>query len=306
MKQKIALIGVPSSAGAHWPGQEKAPDYLRKAGLVACLEGTGLEVIDFGDLPTVRFWPDREHRQGQNLDSVVEVCQRMADQVDSALQQNALPLVIGGDCTISLGVIVGFQRHIKNLSLLYFDGHVDLNTSATSPSGIFDSMGIAHMLGELGSADELSHIGTRYPLMDEEEIVLFGYNSGELNLAEEEALARYHLQGYPLSEVQGKARKAAAEAVECMEELGKQFLLHFDVDVIDFVDFPIADVPQFNQGLTFQEAMTCLSIFAASSDFGGLVVTEFNPDHADEEGALAQTFVEELAGTLVGKELVTY
>lgn len=45
MKQTIALIGVPSSAGAHWPGQEKAPQYLRSADLVARLEAVGLDVI---------------------------------------------------------------------------------------------------------------------------------------------------------------------------------------------------------------------------------------------------------------------
>ena len=37
-RQRIGLIGVPSSAGAHWPGQEKAPGALREAGLVERLE----------------------------------------------------------------------------------------------------------------------------------------------------------------------------------------------------------------------------------------------------------------------------
>lgn len=67
-----------------------------------------------------------------------------------------------------------------------------------------------------------------------------------------------------------------------------------DVDVIDFVDFPIADVPQINAGLTFQEAMTCLEVFVASPQFAGLSLAEINPDHADEEGTLAATFVESL------------
>ncbi|MBA3765436.1 MAG: arginase family protein [Acidobacteria bacterium] len=69
----IALIGVPSSAGAHWPGQEKAPQYLRQAGLVKCLEESGLRVFDYGDLPRVRFRPDSEHRRQQNLSSVAAV-----------------------------------------------------------------------------------------------------------------------------------------------------------------------------------------------------------------------------------------
>ena len=78
--------------------------------------------------------------------------------------------------------------------------------------------------------------------------------------------------------------------------------MHFDVDVIDFVDFPIADVPQHNAGLTFREAITCLEVFASSPHFTGLTITEFNPDHADEEGELAAAFVRGVAGALAGNE----
>ena len=75
-------------------------------------------------------------------------------------------------------------------------------------------------------------------------------------------------------------------------------MVHFDVDVIDFVNFPVADVPQRNAGLTFREAIACLEVFASSSHFAGLTITEFNPDHADEESVLAATFASEVAVTL--------
>jgi arginase len=298
MKQSFALIGVPSSAGAHWPGQEKAPEYLRRAGLIAHLEAAGLDVIDQGDLPLVRFRPDREHRRKQNLGDVVEVCRRVADQVDLALQRSAMPLVFGGDCTIGLGVLAGFLRHEQDLGLLYLDGHVDLNTPATSPSGIFDSMGIAHMIGEPGTAEELSHIGARFPLMPVEKIVLFGYNPGEINASEKDALARHQFVRYPRSEIQGKAIQAAMNAARYLEGSTKRFVVHFDVDVIDFTDLPIADVPQFSQGLAFRDVMACLAVFVSSRKFGGLAVTEFNPDHVDEKGVSVETFIAGLARAL--------
>ncbi len=78
-------------------------------------------------------------------------------------------------------------------------------------------------------------------------------------------------------------------------------MVHFDVDVIDFVDFPVADVPQIKAGLTFRDVMAYLGVFAASPSFGGLAITEFNPDHADEEGELARFFVREVADVLAGK-----
>ena len=72
------------------------------------------------------------------------------------------------------------------------------------------------------------------------------------------------------------------------------------MDVIDFVDFPIADVPQHNAGLKFKQAIACLEVFASSPHFAGLTLTEFNPDHADEEGTLAATFVRDVADALAG------
>ncbi len=65
--------------------------------------------------------------------------------------------------------------------------------------------------------------------------------------------------------------------------------------MIDFVDFPVADVPQHNAGMTSREAIACLEVFASSPHFAGLTITEFNPDHADEEGALAATLASEVA-----------
>jgi len=94
----------------------------------------------------------------------------------------------------------------------------------------------------------------------------------------------------------GRARegseKAAAEAVAYPEEVAGRFLGHFDVDVIDFVDMPVAAVPQRNAGLTFREALACLGVFASSSKCAGLlVITEFNPDHADKAGEIVTVFV---------------
>lgn len=302
MKRTISLFCVPSSAGAHWPGQEKTPQYLRRAGLVEVLESVGIEVADYGDLPLVRFRPDRENRDRQNLQAVIETCQRVADQVELSLADNAKLLVIGGDCTIGLGVLAGFLRCHEDLSLLYFDGHVDLNTPVTSSSGILDSMGIAHMIAEQGTVDELSHIGPRFPMMGVEKIVLFGFNPDEINATERDLLARKQFQQYPLSEIRNRPMQAAVEALKYLERQGERFLVHLDVDVIDFTDFPVADVPQFSEGLSFQDVLSCLATFTASPNFCGMTITEFNPDHADEAGALAAAFIDGLARVLVGKK----
>ena len=296
-RRRIGLLGVPSSAGAHWPGQEKAPRALREAGLVERLREAGLQVDDHGDLPRTRFRPD-QGRHPQNLEAVAGVVGSVADRVEGAVRAGHVPLVVGGDCTIELGVLSGFIRAGEDPALLYFDGGVDLFTPATNPTGILDSMGVAHMVGEPGVAEDLARIGPRYLLMQDARIVLFGY---EPNPPEIPVLERHSMPRYPAEVVRGRPGEVTAEAVALLEGRADRFVVHFDVDVIDFVDFPVADVPQHNAGLRFDEAIASLGVFAASPAFGGLVITEFNPDHADENGELTARFVRGVAGALAGE-----
>jgi arginase len=120
----------------------------------------------------VRFRPDKDRRHQQNLITVIEVASQVADRVEATVQADQLPLVIGGDCTIELGTLAGALRSGRDgeLGLLYVDGHVDLNTPLTSPSGILDSMGVAHMIAEEGTAEGLSQVGPRFPLMPDDHL----------------------------------------------------------------------------------------------------------------------------------------
>jgi arginase family enzyme len=101
---------------------------------------------------------------------------------------------------------------------------------------------------------------------------------------------------YPVSQIRGKAKESAREAVSQLENKAGSILVHFDVDVIDFDDFPAADVPH-SQGLSFDEAMAALSVFVASRKLAGLVITEFNADR-DADGTLAHRFVDAVAKAL--------
>jgi arginase len=286
----IGIIGVPSSAGARQTGQERAPRSFRRAGFIEHLHSAGLEVHDYGDLPEVPFQPDQQHPKAQNLQLVVEVAGRVAKQVENAVRDNTIPIVLGGDCTITLGVIAGLINHTPNLGLMYFDGDLDLNTPDTTPSGIFDGMVIAHMIGK--GVDTLARSGPRYPLMAEEDIVMFGYNTeaGAIDAVEVEALQQSQMIKYPVSQIRGKVKESAKEALSQLENKADSILVHFDVDVIDFDDFPAADVPH-SQGLSFDEAMSALKVFISSRKFAALVITEFN-SHRDPDGMLARRFVE--------------
>src|SRR3982074_400693 len=194
---KFGLIGVPSSAGAHGPGQEKAPAALRQAGMLGALREAGLEVEDLGDLPVARFAPDRDQRKRQSQSRVVKVARQVADTVAKAVERELVPLVLGGDCTITVGVVAGLLRQQPDLGLIYFDGDADLATPQTTHSGIFDSMGVSHLIGN--GDPELSHIGDRFPLLQQDRIVLFGFHPYEIEPAEAHALEASAMVKYPVT-----------------------------------------------------------------------------------------------------------
>jgi arginase len=101
-----------------------------------------------------------------------------------------------------------------------------------------------------------------------------------------------------VADVKGRARQAAMEALGRCEHEIDRLLVHFDVDVIDFIDFPAADFPTINAGLTLTEALECIEVFTRHPKFAALTVCEFNPDHVDEEQALVRTFIARLIDTL--------
>jgi arginase len=295
----FALLGVPTSAGTHGPGQEKAPGALRAAGLVRALEAAGVEVEDGGDLPVAMYRAAVADPRQRDLDGVADVAGRVAGRVAEVLDRKMTPLVLGGDCTITLGVVAGFARHGDDLGLLYFDGDADLSIPATTSSGVLDSMVVAHLLGE--GAPALARLGPRTPLLPADRLVLFGFDDpDDLGEAQQALLARHGPTAWPASRIlaaAGGPRAAAAAALGDLEARAGTVVVHFDVDAVDTGDLPLANFPHFNQGLTLADAVACLEVFCGSAKLGGVVVTEVNPDH-DPDGTQLGRLVDGLAAAL--------
>ena len=306
MPGPLALVGVPTSAGTHGPGQEKAPGALRAAGLVPALEAAGAEVHDEGDLPVAMYRAAVADPRQRDLEGVAEVAGRVAGRVAELLGRGMTPLVLGGDCTITLGVVAGFARRTDDLGLLYFDGDADLSTPATTASGVLDSMVVAHLLGE--GAPALARLGPRVPLLPADRLLLFGFDDPD-DLGEEQQalLARHAPTAWPASRVlaaAGGPRAAAAAALADLEARAGTVVVHFDVDVVDSGDLPLANFPHFNQGLTLADAVACLEVFCGSARLGGLVVTEVNPDH-DPDGTQLGRLVDGLVAALAQRAPAT-
>jgi arginase len=292
--KSIAVVGVPTSAGAHAPGQERAPETFRLAGVIDLLAERGFDVVDCGDLPKVRWVPDPENPRAQRAEAVARVASSVADVVDAAAASADAVLVLGGDCTIEVGVVTAFARRPERIGLLYLDAGPDLNVPSAVRLGFLDWMGTAHLLGLPEATSALSRVGPRFPLLEPDQIVFVAAIPDELTSWEHRVVAEKGLDVVWVDDVKGRARQAATEALGRFEHEVDRILVHFDVDVIDFTDFPAADFPTINAGLTLTEALECVEVFARHPKFAALTVSEFNPDHVDEQHTLVRAFVARL------------
>ncbi|MGH9592674.1 MAG: arginase family protein, partial [Bryobacteraceae bacterium] len=145
--RKIALIGAPVSAASLAAGHERAPAALRAAGLVERLQSAGFEVADLGDSLQQVFQPDDEHPRARNVSAIVAALNDLRPRVEQAVKSGAMPLILGGDCSIVLATIAGARRYFRHVDLLYVDRDADMNVPATSPSGCIDGMVISHVVG---------------------------------------------------------------------------------------------------------------------------------------------------------------
>jgi arginase len=267
---------------------------VRAAGLASRLRDQGFEVVDLGDIPPFRWRTDRDRPHAMNASAVCSAIVAVSEKVSSAVADGHLPVVLGGDCTIELGTVLGIRQHAPSLRLVYLDAHPDLNTPESVPDGALDWMGVAHLLGIPATLAELSGLGPRRPLLAADELVLLA-NSDRTTEHERRVMAELAIATVPGERVAADPVASATEALTLIG--GTPYLVHFDVDVIDFADLPLAENTTRNAGLPFETVMRALDVLLAGDGLAALTVTELNPHHGEADGSTVTTFVDRLVGS---------
>ena len=128
-------------------------------------------------------------------------------RVEQAVKIGALPVILGGDCSIALATVAGVRRYFRNVGLIYMDRDADLNTPATTRSGSVDGMVVSHLTGR--GAAELVRFWGEPPLVREPDLALFGVD--RLDPPEEEVLSRSPLRRYLAADIHRYGAAAAAQ-----------------------------------------------------------------------------------------------
>lgn len=290
----LDLLAAPSSAAAHWPGQERSWAALAGAGLPAALARTR-EVAVRELFTPVRWRAGGAPARGvRDAGRVVAGVAAVRDAAAASLGAGRTPVVVGGECTTTFGLVAGARVAGLRPGLVYVDGGVDLRTPADNPTGVADSMALAHVLGLDGCDPALLAVGPDRPLLGVAQVAAVGVRAPEPDAT---TAARIGLAVTAADRVAADPEGVAAGAAQAVGG-PDGFLVHLDVDVVEFLDLPLADVPDHGQGLPLDVVAAVVRRLCAAPGFRGLCVTEVNPDHAadpDDVGRLVDVLARALA-----------
>src|SRR5919197_1781988 len=170
-----------------------------------------------------------------NADSIREFSQRLANKVIHVMDNNQFPIVLGGDCSILIGALLGLRRRNGRYGLFFIDGHADFYQPNTSPTGEVADMDLAIVSGR--GPDVLTDIDGLKPLVLDQDIIVFGYRDAEQSASYGSQVVRdtnMHVFDLPYVRKIGTITAAASQAVEMLvnDEL-YGFWIHLDADVLD-------------------------------------------------------------------------
>jgi arginase len=116
----FAVIDVPSILGLRPTGVERLPGAIKAAGLLA-----GLKAEYAGRVEQLTYNPQRDPETLiLNPDALRVYSLRLAAAVAGVLQQGKFPLVLGGDCSNIIGIMLALRR-VGRYGLFFIDGHAD-------------------------------------------------------------------------------------------------------------------------------------------------------------------------------------
>lgn len=287
---RFTLLGVPIDSVGDAGGTENGPSALRRH------FSSGL--ADAGDTRVRLRGADRDPDSGWlDLGDVVRMSAEVRRRVADITAQGRVPLILGGCCSLLPAALAGARDSLGDVGLAYFDGHLDLFTGETSPTGEAADMPVAAVLGL--APPPLVEALAPVPVVAPARTVLIGARD-----AEEAALIAPLPDGLGIGRILDReslrdadlARTGASIAADLSRDEG-WFWLHLDVDVLDQGAFPATDY-LMDDGLTRQELRTLIEPIAASRGLVGLNLTCFNPDK-DPDGSCGQWLADLIEATAI-------
>lgn len=283
------MIGAPLDLGADRRGVDMGASAIRYAGLEPQLQALGHVVKDFGNVSA----PVPESTSSGSghlkyLDPILAVTGDLATRVAEMVHNDWLPLILGGDHSVSLGSVAGVAQHRK-IGVVWIDAHGDFNTEQTSPSGNIHGMVLAALAG-FGDPRLVNSFGFS-PKVAPQNIAMIGVR--QLDPGERALLREAGVTVFTMHDIDRIGLPAVVElAVERAGHDVDGLHVSLDLDVIDPLQAPGVGTPVLG-GLNYREGHLAMEMLAQSGRILAMDVVEVNPifDNHNETAVLAMQFV---------------
>ena len=264
--------------GASRRGVDMGPSTLRVAGLQARLKQLGHQVEDIGNI-TVKQ-PEEQHygvKNAKYLEEIADTCKGLAEITRKALDEDFLPLVLGGDHSIAAGTAGGvashFHKQSKRIGLIWLDAHGDMNTPESSPSGNVHGMPLASIMGY--GPPELTELAGIKPMVEPRSVALVG--ARDLDPKERRLVRDLGVHVFTMRDIDERGmREVMSEALRFTTDDTAGVAVSLDMDFVDPSDAPGVGTP-VRGGVTYREAHLALEMIADSRAMVSFEVVEINP-----------------------------
>lgn len=276
---QLTLIAVPYDSGRLLERTGAGPRHLLSRGLPDRLREAGhdLEVIEI-------LLPEGFHTE---VTAGVALMGRVAEAASAARAVGRLPVVLSGNCGVALGTVSALGT--GSTGVLWFDAHGDLNTPDTSPTGFFDGMGYAMLLG-YGWQGLAAKVPGFAPLPVGHAALVA---ARDLDPGEEALISESRLLGVSVEELRhGHGREALAELCR---RVGRVYI-HVDLDVLD-PDVLRANYLPTPGGLESGEVVDAAAAALALTELGAIGIASYDPTE-DERDPGVDLVTEILLGLL--------
>ena len=183
--------------------------------------------------------------------------------------------------------------------MLYVDRGYDINVPDSTTDGALDWMGMAHALALPGCVDGLvDALGPR-PLLEPDQVAWLGVEDSLATGWERDQASRLGLHRTTSDALAADPATSAGEALAFLP--AGPLVVHFDVDVLDFTDAPLAEnTDGRNTGPSLDQAATALAVATRDPRFRGMSVGELNPTRSVGDPDALPRFVATIARVMAG------
>lgn len=292
MKRRLAVLDAPSNFGHPPDRADTVPEAHRTAYAVRQRDLVArLGARDAGQVePPVDAhgpWAPAELcKSGCDGRAILAFTEALAERVAELVGAREFPVVLGGDCSILLGNLLGL-RSIGRYGLVFVDSHgcgsssCDLDREGGLMTAAGLDLAIATGCGPLA----LTNLRGLRPYVDERHVVLVGMGSEDGEGVAASFGCGVGDECTPPVRAIG-ARAAAEQALRYLEEQQLDgFWVHLDADVLD----PPAG-PE-GSDVFYDELEGALAVFARSERAAGIELTIHDPE-LDPDGVSADRLVD--------------